>query len=44
MSRLPMWLFELIRETLARAGKFAVRQLCKKYMGDETCKGEVILP
>ena len=40
---LPAWLLALLRQTLATAGKFAARQLCKKLMGDETCKGQVYL-
>ena len=36
---IPAFLIPIITEALATVGKWAAKQLCKKFMGDETCGG-----
>ena len=36
---IPVWLVPIITNALAAAGKWAAKQLCKKFMNDETCGG-----
>ena len=36
---IPGWLITLIKNALVTVGKWGAKQLCKKFMGDETCGG-----
>ena len=36
---IPAFLIPIITEALATVGKWAAQQLCKKFMGDDTCGG-----